>query len=282
MTKINEKKITDYLGSESVSVSNFSDEDGELSFKNIEDLAIHCFDKYYTEYVITMMDGICHEMKSPLQAFRTLTNLLDLSLENKTEEELKEDLKNISYEMSQVRNDISDILDAMSSCRNKQKDSYLKSEFNIRETIEGCVKKLRFREDFKNANVEIKIHFQESLPELVYGYQSISNHILTNILANSCNAISAKKNKKGNISVDVSYVKNNVIVRVTDTGIGIPKDESQRIFEPFYTKRLVEGSSGLGLFICKSMASKIDASVKLLSSKIGKTVFVYQFPNKKE
>jgi signal transduction histidine kinase len=64
------------------------------------------------------------------------------------------------------------------------------------------------------------------------------------------NAMDSLENGQGTIRINTLQNGNNVLVKVTDTGKGIPADRMSRIFEPFYTTKAPNRGTGLGLSVC--------------------------------
>lgn len=116
-------------------------------------------------------------------------------------------------------------------------------------------------------------------PAEILGIPSVLEEMLYNLLDNAI-----KYNRRGgSASITVLKERNHIILQVSDTGIGIPKSEQNRIFERFYRvdkshNKTIEGT-GLGLAIVKHGAALHDATVQLESSESG-SVFSFLFQNK--
>jgi len=87
----------------------------------------------------------------------------------------------------------------------------------------------------------------------------------------------------GELTIEVTKDRNNVIIEIKDTGTGIEKEKISHIFEPFYsdgkTNRL--HGTGLGLAIVKSLVNKAKGTISV-SSEVGKgTSFLIKFPKNK-
>ena len=95
------------------------------------------------------------------------------------------------------------------------------------------------------------------------------NQAITNILKNAGEAIEARKRKgvlsqeKGVINVFIKEGKDNVILEISDNGIGLPQDRS-RLFEPYVTTR--DEGTGLGLAIVKKIVEEHGGVLKLEDS----------------
>ena len=58
----------------------------------------------------------------------------------------------------------------------------------------------------------------------------------------------------------------SVAIEVSDTGVGIPRDQLEKIFEPFYTTRADSGGTGMGLGLCRMLISEMGGRIEVRSS----------------
>ncbi|HTD39134.1 MAG TPA: ATP-binding protein, partial [Mucilaginibacter sp.] len=97
-------------------------------------------------------------------------------------------------------------------------------------------------------NIEIKPVLNK-LP-LLNCYPGKINQVLMNLINNSIQAIKAKEHQSNeSISIVTTDDPENIIIEITDTGIGMSKEVKQKIFEPFFTTKEVGEGTGLGLSI---------------------------------
>jgi two-component system, NtrC family, sensor kinase len=85
--------------------------------------------------------------------------------------------------------------------------------------------------------------------------------VWTNIIHN---AIQAMKNS-GTLTIDISKEEDSIIVKISDSGIGIPREAVDRIFEPFYTTKAIGEGSGLGLDIVRKIVDKHNGEISVHS-----------------
>ncbi|MBM4390291.1 MAG: response regulator [Deltaproteobacteria bacterium] len=98
--------------------------------------------------------------------------------------------------------------------------------------------------------------------------------LLVNLVNNSLQAMAAQPPDTRVLSFRVFRVGDGTAaVEVEDTGPGIPANLMSRIFEPFTSSRLQTGGSGLGLYICRELASRMGGSLALLRSGPAGTCF---------
>ena len=109
--------------------------------------------------------------------------------------------------------------------------------------------------------------------------QNMMEELITNLCDNAI-----RYNKKGGTVKIVTYqVDEKVVLTVEDTGIGIPKEHSARVFERFYrvdkSRSKQTGGTGLGLAIVKHIATKHDAKLTLKSEEMIGTTVTIEFPS---
>jgi len=146
---------------------------------------------------------------------------------------------------------------------------------NINENIDATLTLLRNKTKGK---IEITKHYDESIND-VECYPGQLNQVFMNILNNAVQAMPEEK-KDGKITIYTEEVKNEVIIRIKDNGVGIPDEIKDKIWEPFFTTKEVGVGTGLGMSITYGIIEKHGGKIKL-SSEIGKgTEFVITLPKK--
>lgn len=121
----------------------------------------------------------------------------------------------------------------------------------------------------KQKELDFSVHVDDSLPDTVFVDEEAVTKIATNLLANAF-----KFTAKGTVTLDVkSGISGDWLICVTDTGIGIPEDARDRVFESFRqvdgSTRREYGGTGLGLSIVQRLSNAMGGSVEL-ESTVGK------------
>ena len=98
------------------------------------------------------------------------------------------------------------------------------------------------------------------------------NQIWTNLLTNACDAIEEARSEEGRIGVSTALAGDRVVVRISDNGVGIPEDKTQKVFDPFYTTKDIGKGTGLGLSIVSGIVAKLGGAVSV-RSRPGETTF---------
>ena len=107
-------------------------------------------------------------------------------------------------------------------------------------------------------------------------------HLATAIMKNLFDNAIKYNRPRGSVTVRIEQVENQAILRVTDTGIGIPQEHQERIFERFYrvdkSHSKAVGGTGLGLSIVKHAAAQLGARITLVSQPGEGTTITVAFP----
>ncbi|MFC1591050.1 ATP-binding protein [Thermodesulfobacteriota bacterium] len=112
---------------------------------------------------------------------------------------------------------------------------------------------------------------------LIFCYPDDLNQVWTNLIHNALHAM----DNQGILEIAIAHTDCNIVVRITDSGCGIPEDILPRIFEPFYTTKGRGEGSGLGLGIVKKIIDKHNGKIEV-QSQPGKTEFTVFLPIKPE
>jgi len=204
---------------------------------------------------------VSHELKTPLTIIR---GEIELAISGKKKSsELKKTLINILDEVVRLSNMVENLLMLFKSDTGQVNLNF--KEVNIAELIKDLLEDIDILAEEKGIKVEA-----ERLDEaIVLGDEIRLKQLFLNLIDNAI-----KYNKSGG-RVTISIVRENnfVNVSIADTGIGIPKDEINLIFERFYrvdkTRTRDTGGTGLGLSIAKSIAESHNGRIEV-ESELGK------------
>lgn len=235
------------------------------------------------ESKMLFLANMSHEIRTPMNA---ISGMAELSLNEDLTPQARENLENIrnsSKVLLAVVNDILDYSKMESGMMDIVPVTYSLSHL-IKETVNMMLIRL------SDKNVELKYTIQKELPDVYFGDEIRFRQILFNLLSNAI-----KFTDNGYILLDVSgeIVKEDtakLIVSVTDSGIGIRKEDLQRLFTSFQQldshKSHVREGTGLGLAICRELVSLMGGEITVEStygvgSKFTFTL-IQKISNKKE
>jgi|SRR5690554_157791 len=129
-----------------------------------------------------------------------------------------------------------------------------------------------------------KIAIESALPDPLAAAHAVSSEViqvLVNLLINAIDALNQAKLSTENpphitLSADTS-APDAIILRVKDTGPGIPAEKLQRVFDPFFTTKEPGEGTGLGLAICLRLMRRVDGDIRVESSPGEGTIFSLVF-----
>lgn len=227
----------------------------------------HKLDNMRKEFVA----NVSHELKTPITTIKSYTETL---LDNDIEKELSHKfLSVIDSESDRMARLVSDLLQL--SNIDYKKTNWKRTEISIDKMLMDIIQKLDLL--IKEKEHEINIDIAENLPNIVADKDGIEQVIL-NIISN---AIKYTENK-GKIYISANNTSNELILKVKDNGIGIPKEDQSRIFERFYRvekgRSRDMGGTGLGLAIAKEIVEAYNGSINLTSSPKEGTEITIKLP----
>ena len=198
------------------------------------------------------LSNMSHEIRTPLNVILGLSEIL-IKKGFDDKQLLKKNLEGISFSAKNLLSIVNDILDF--SKIEAGKLTLQSSDFNLAEVITNLSNafEVKAREKGLKLNTEI----DPSIPDIVIGDQYRLNQIITNLLGNAI-----KFTKRGVIQLDLKLVEETaesvkIKFTVKDTGIGIPAEQLNKIFDSFYQVDEPEhakiNGTGLGLSITKEL-----------------------------
>lgn len=213
--------------------------------------------------------NVSHELKSPLTSISGYAELIKNGMVK--DEDIKKFSGIIFDEAGQMLRLIENII--LISKLDEKPELKCEEEVSIKETIDEILDLYKGKIDAKNLSVEC--HIEEGLKKNVP--LGMLSELYRNLISNAI-----KYNKDGGkIIISVEKRADNIISKITDTGIGLEKDEIPRIFERFYMvdkgRNRNTNSTGLGLAIVKhiveDMGGTIDVESELNKGTTFKIIF---------
>lgn len=186
--------------------------------------------------------NVSHELKTPLTSIYGFAELMKDG--DMKKEDMEDFAKSIYDETKHLITLVGDII--------KLSALDEKSRFYEKETVDlyalACETAERLKVDAAKKHVEIDVEGEKAE---YFGVRQI----LTDIIYNLCENAIKYNRENGSVNISVTEKDNNIILKVKDTGIGIPQEHQERVFERFYrvdkshSKEI--GGTGLGLSIVK-------------------------------
>ncbi|MBT8469732.1 MAG: HAMP domain-containing histidine kinase, partial [Deltaproteobacteria bacterium] len=129
------------------------------------------------------------------------------------------------------------------------------------------------RHDPRARGTEFEVRFADGLLP-VRAKEDAVVQVLLNLGVNALDAMP----DRGTLTFDVTNGEGSVVVRVQDTGSGIPAEVQHRVFNPFFTTKPAGRGTGLGLFVSRGIAEGIGGELMLEETGPGGTTFCLELP----
>ncbi len=236
------------------------DEFGDLN-RSLSDM--HMEIRQHEQSTKQLLSGIAHEIKNPLGGMEIYAGLL--------EEELSEDspehrsyLEKITGELHHLKHIVLEYLDYARPLKSESK--VLSVESILEDSYRILLPEMKIK----------TIEYTLSGGGKVVGDESKLRRVFVNLLKNSLEAVQ----DGGSISVSIDDTDNAVEVTVSDNGTGIPEENLENIFDPYFTTQ--DKGYGLGLAIAKNMIDEMNGTI-FVESEVGKgTTFKIELPVNRE
>jgi signal transduction histidine kinase len=233
--------------------------------------------------------GIAHEINNPInyisastQAFKPmLTDLIkklrppsnNSKKSNQSNDEYEEISKSLQFLLANIETGIDRITEIIASLK-----AYYSNTGDLerkRYNIVGGIKDVLV---ILNSKYRDRIRINENygiIPEILCHTSGI-NQVIMNIISNAIDAIP----EKGTIDIETTFDKanNKILLKVKDSGIGIPQEITERIFDPFFTTKDVGKGTGLGLYIVWGVLQQHKGEVTINSEVKKGTEFIISLP----
>ena len=205
--------------------------------------------------------NVSHEIRTPMNGVLGMAYLLNKTNPTKEQEEYIDAIKISANNLMVIINDILDF-----SKINAGKIEFNENEFNFRDLMKGIIQTLQVKADEKKIKIGCTLDYR--IKDNLVGDPIRLNQILINLMGNA-----VKFTENGKILLDVKLLdqKDNICkirMKIKDSGIGIPENKLQSIFESFEqaenNKRRYEGT-GLGLTIVKQLVELQGGSISVTS-----------------
>lgn len=212
----------------------------------------------------TLTTGICHEINNPLNFIKGSYVALSKYV-NQEDEVVRKKQERFLKSIDEGANRITEIVKSLNMLSNTMNS--VEEEFDLNETLNNCIV---ISNSLVPDTVKVIKEFNtETIP--MKGNNSNIHQVFLNIYKNAIQAIS----EDGKIIVRSNMYKDFAIVEIIDNGVGIEKDNINKLVEPFYTTRPPGEGTGLGLTITYNIIKEHNGSIEFESQvNIGTKVIV--------
>lgn len=191
----------------------------------------------------TMASRVAHDLKNPLTIIHTYADMLTPEILAKLDPQDREKWFRLQTSVLDMNRIIEDVLDFARTTEIKKKKtsflSVLRLAMNHVKTSYGITINL------PDEDVSVKCDARKM------------EGVMSNLLNNAVHAVDGQ----GEVDVELSSDSKNMIIKVKDSGPGIPEKDLEKIFEPMYTTKTT--GTGLGLVICKSIVEQHGGTISV-------------------
>lgn len=213
--------------------------------------------------------SVSHDLRAPLLSLQGIIELIQDS-EGLTDE-VKDYLSLAHVSIHRLDNNIREILEYSRNARLK----ITPEKFNIREMVDDIIASLRYLTD-----EEIDYFTEIEGSDFIITDKARVKVLLNNIIANSVK-YRRRDGIKPFIKFSLKRINQYYDISVEDNGEGIPDGSKEKVFDMFYRASTSTAGTGLGLYICKEIITKLNGKISL-HSELGKgTTINFMIPEKK-
>jgi PAS domain S-box-containing protein len=210
---------------------------------------------------------IAHELNNPIYGIMNTLELLKTEIPPESKRR-----RILELSLSEIQR-LSEMLRNMLSFSKPEEEK--RRPVKIDELIEGIL--LMMEKQMKESNIKVETSFDPGIPEIMASTNQM-RQVMLNIFKNAKEAMP----KGGTLFVRTSKEDNKILVHIKDTGIGIPEEVRDRIFEAFFTTKQKVKGVGLGLSVCYGIVKDHGGDIKVESQEGKGTTFAISLPIKKQ
>ncbi|MBE5924023.1 MAG: response regulator [Lachnospiraceae bacterium] len=215
---------------------------------------------YATQRLNDFLANVSHEIRTPINAIMGLTGIC---INNERDEEKLSNLISVRNAGRRVAEQISDILDYSEIDSNKLANNY--EDYELSSVLNDLVTEIR---PYKPEHIELVIDVDPAIPAVMNTDINKLKKILHHLIMNGL-----KYTSEGGVYARLSVEKQeygvNLLLEVTDTGIGMDEEETERIMDGFYQadsgRTRHTGGLGLGLSITSGFVSALGGFMMVIS-----------------
>ncbi|MFP4036566.1 MAG: ATP-binding protein [Desulfobacteraceae bacterium] len=254
-------------GEEVGSVGVFRDMREVLEMRReLEDAHLQLVESEKIASVGRMAAGVAHEVNNPLAGILMYAEILKESLKDRPQDLL--DIQEIIDQTLRCKKIVAELLEF--SRRSVGKVSAFQMEELVKKSLNLLIDQALFQD------IEVNVELEPDMPEVI-GDMGQLQQVLMNLFINAADAMEGK----GKLEVKASFNSDDerFVIRVSDTGPGIPQGLRDKIFEIFFTTKPVGKGTGLGLSISKKIVEELHGgSLSVDSPPQGGTTFLIELP----
>ena len=213
------------------------------------------------------LDRTTHDMKGPLGSLRALYRIVELEFGH--DPKVMEYFNHYHATVERLHTTVSDLL----TLSQVKKGTPKLGMVNLGSMVQECLQSLCHLPDFYKITFTIRIEIKEN----IFIEESLLQTIIQNLLENAIKYCSETTPK---VLVCIKLKEDQLLLEVSDNGIGISEEAQSRIFDMFYRATTRSTGTGLGLYILKNAVDKLKGNVRVRSVPDKGSRFIISIPYK--
>lgn len=238
----------------------------ERSYENLQDIKAQIEQSEVLASIGRLSAELAHEINNPLDGIK---NCLTVIKDSGDPEKKKRYLELIDEAICDIENAVRDLLDYA-----KRHEPKLE-EIDVTSILQRTIAMTGYK--LQNAGIELITGLDPDLPHIL-GDPHQLQEVFFNIILNAIDAMP----EGGRLALDARLMSTGdsdfVHIVISDTGTGIPKEDMERIFQPFYTTKSLGKGTGLGLPVSLEIVKKHNGTINVSSETGKRTSFTISLP----
>ena len=148
-------------------------------------------------------------------------------------------------------------------------------QVNLNEIVTSSLELLGYQ--IRITDVAIDLKLDPALPPVIGDGDQLTQ-VITNLVLNATQAMDGSKKLRRIVLESGIEADNQVFLKVTDTGPGVPAEIKQKIFEPFFTTKSTKGGTGVGLALCLNIVASHGGQIRVEEPAEGGASFIITIP----
>ncbi|CAH0535933.1 Adaptive-response sensory-kinase SasA [Vibrio marisflavi CECT 7928] len=274
------------IASEEIDSRIKANEELEQSFKRLQDTQSQLVESEKMASLGGLVASITHEVKTPMGVSLTASTFLKEEVDDIVKRyqsgELSESGLEQFFDSAKESSDIIHIninraTDLIKSFKEMSVDQASEKyrQFDLKQYIQKVLTSMQ--PQFRKTQYQIDFSCPDGL--IVYTHPGALSQIVSSFLMNSLYH-GFEGRSEGVVEINANLIDHNIVIEYSDNGVGISKQNLERIFEPFYTTKHGKGGSGLGLHIVYNIVTNTLGGTINCESEVNKfTRFSVSFPD---
>ncbi|MFQ5524697.1 MAG: ATP-binding protein [Thermoanaerobaculia bacterium] len=218
--------------------------------------------------------GIAHQINNPVGILlTTITHRREFSNDRDVPRELRDDLEMMERQCRRIDQSVRSLLSF------SRKPEGIRLPVDLKLILDEAI--LLTQPRMKHASVNLETDF-DARPCVSVGDPNDALQLILNLINNAIDAMP----KGGSLKIQTTCQHNgteaDLILRITDTGTGLPKGDSERLFEPFFTTKEIGRGTGLGLAVSKRIVESFGGEIRATNNDSGGASFEIRLPEHKD